>query len=124
MRKRSPSVSTQGPWVVGHQVLLAVPTEIAGVLVVHLRTHHQPQVGGKHGGVEFYKSVGIAVTHPVAVAGFPGVVAAYLGKQDGIIFEAVGVRQHKADIAVIVRMGLEQFGVENLLFVVVVTNWS
>ena len=104
---------------VGHQVLFAVPADMPGVLIIHLSADHQPEVWGEDGGVEFDKSVGIAVTHLVAVVRGSGVVAANLGKEDGIVVEGVGVGEHEVYITVVGRMDSNQVRVEDLLFTVI-----
>ena len=104
---------------IAHQGLLAVLVEIAGVIVVHLSADHQPEVGCEDGGVEFDKAVRIAVAHLVGDAGGSGVVAAYLGKENGIVLEGVGVGQHEPYITVVIWQGCNHVRVEDLLFGIV-----
>ena len=104
---------------IAHQGLLAALVEIAGVIVVHLSADHQPEVGCEDGGVEFDKAVRIAVAHLVGDAGGSGVVAAYLGKENGIVLEGVGVGQHEPYITVVIWQGCNHVRVEDLLFGIV-----
>ena len=92
---------------VGHQVLFAPLADIPSVLVVHLSTDYQPEVGREEGGIEFDKGVGIAVTL-LGVTGRTGVVAADLGKEQGIVLESMRVRQHEASVPIIKRKSFGQ----------------
>ena len=88
---------------IGLQVLLTVLTDIPGILVIHLRTDHQPKVGCENRGVEFDKTIGIVVTHLFMVVGRAGIVAPRLNKEDGIIMIGMRVREHKPKITTVVR---------------------
>ena len=84
------------------------------VLVVHLCTNHQPEVGGKERGVELYEAIGKAVAKANVIIGVVRVVGSNLGKENGIVSESMGVRQDHADITSVIWSGVDETRVVKL----------
>ena len=100
---------------VGLQTLLTVLTCIPCILVVHLSTNHQPQVGCKDRRIQFHKTIGIVIPHLTFNLGISGIVGSRLCKEDSIVLEGMRVREHHPAVTIVGRYHICQVGIIQLL---------